>query len=101
MGLHKMNKLWNSLWTKLPGERIRLGDVEARVTAMNEHFQIEGNTLHIKGNDDPADDYEIWINTNDADYDGVCIGGGSTLAEAHAEAVKVLEGCLRVLRNDK
>lgn len=65
---------------------------------INERHNVNGYDLHVTGEDD---DVEIWLNTEVADFDGLCIGGGESRQKAVEEAIRTLEGVLGVLREGK
>lgn len=54
----------------------------------DEHIDLDGNRLHIASSS--PDDFEVWLNTDDGDYDGLCIGCGQSRQEAITSAVEVL-----------
>lgn len=49
---------------------------------------VEGHLVHVC---EIGGEWEVWLNCEDADFTGVCIGVGDTRDEAVAQAVKVLE----------
>lgn len=56
--------------------------------AINERFEVNDRSVHIKG--DP-NDWEVWVNTPVADFDGICVGGGMSRTDAIVDAVRTLE----------
>lgn len=56
---------------------------------------VNGCTLHICQIDG---EWQIWLNTEDADWTGVCISAGHTRDEAVSDAVKTLEDALEILQ---
>lgn len=62
----------------------------------NEHLELDGNNVHILS--ERPDDYEVWLNTDVGDFDGLCIGCGQTREEAVAGAVAAFDEGLRKLR---
>lgn len=62
---------------------------------INEHYDIDGNELHITGQ---HGDIEVWLNTEVADFDGVCIGGGESRQEAVTDGIAILERALKALK---
>lgn len=64
---------------------------------VNEHYiDINGCNLHVTGGG--ADDVEVWLNTEVADFDGICIGGGESRRVAVADAIETLERALGILK---
>jgi hypothetical protein len=57
---------------------------------------IEGHLVHVC--QWGCDDWQVWLNTEVADFDGLCIGSGSTRDEALAVAVKALEAVVDFLQ---
>lgn len=62
----------------------------------NEHLTLDGNRIHILS--EQPNDFEVWLNTDVGDFDGLCIGCGQSRQEAVAGAINVLDEGLRVLR---
>lgn len=57
-----------------------------------------GYALHVI----PANllnDYEVWLNTEVADFDGLCVGVGKTRSEAMTKAAATLEDTALALRD--
>lgn len=52
---------------------------------------VKGHLLHVCEN---AGEWEVWINCEDADFTGVCIGAAWTRQAAVQQAVTVLEAVL-------
>jgi hypothetical protein len=52
--------------------------------------------LHNHRNDE--NDYELWLNTEVQDFDGLCIGIGATRDAAVADAVNVFEAAIDALQ---
>lgn len=46
------------------------------------------NLLHVC---EMHGEWEVWLNTEDMDFTGLCVSAGSTRQEAVTEAVRVLE----------
>lgn len=63
----------------------------------DEHLDLDGNRIHISADSD--DDWNVWLNTDVDDFDGLCIGCGQSRKEAVAEAISVLDEGLRKLRH--
>lgn len=59
------------------------------------YAEINGRELHVIGS---TDDVEVWLNTEVADFDGICIGGGESRKQAIADAITTLEQALAELR---
>jgi hypothetical protein len=53
------------------------------------------NLLHIC---EMGGEWEIWLNTEDADFTGLCVAVGSTRQDAVTEAVRVLEAAVEELQ---
>lgn len=70
----------------------------AKMISNNKRFSLDtGHTLHVYY-DGLAGSYDVWLNTEVADFDGVCIATGSTLAEAIASAKTALQLALAQLQ---
>lgn len=54
----------------------------------NTRIRLDSNVLHIRQEGD--NDYEVWLNTESQDFDGLCIGCGSTEDAAMKDAEVVL-----------
>lgn len=65
----------------------------------NEHLDLDGNRIHISS-DDP-NDFQVWLNTDVGDFDGLCIGCGPTRANAVAQAIGVLEQGVAALKRNR
>jgi len=59
------------------------------------------NVIHLHGPNSREDSFTIWLNTDVADFDGLCIGTGESRAEAVEDAIQVLEDGVRALRGEK
>lgn len=55
---------------------------------------IEGHLVHVCLN---ADEWEVWINCEDMDFTGLCIGVGLTRDIALKEALRALESIVEHL----
>lgn len=55
----------------------------------DEHLTLNGNRIHVLS--EVRDDFEVWLNTNIDDFDGLCIGCGVTRAAAIRDALDVLQ----------
>lgn len=64
----------------------------------NQHLDIGDNRIHIAS--DASGEFEVWLNTEVADYDGLCIGCGSTWHQAASQALETLEAGVRALRGE-
>lgn len=62
----------------------------------SERLKLDGNTIHILS--EQPNDFEVWLNTDVGDFDGLCIGCGQSREEAVAGAISVLDEGLRALR---
>lgn len=62
----------------------------------DEHLEIDGNRIHILS--ELPNDFEVWLNTDVADFDGLCIGCGPTREKAVYDAAVALEKASRALR---
>lgn len=60
----------------------------------NERFQIKSNTLHLTNADD---EFQLWLNTEASDFDGLIIGTGDTRQAALVDAVQTLNKVLAKL----
>lgn len=56
---------------------------------------VDGHLLHIFKRDD---EWDIWLNTEDLCFTGLCIGTGKTRDEAVAQAVRALEAAVEELQ---
>lgn len=45
-----------------------------------------------------SDGWKVWLNCNDMEFTGLCIGFGQTRDDACAQAVAALEACAHVLQ---
>ena len=61
----------------------------------DERIPLDGRSLHVAQRDGF---YEVWLNTEVSDFDGMHIGEGSTRDIAVADAVKTLEGAVAFLQ---
>jgi hypothetical protein len=61
----------------------------------NERLALDGRVLHISKR---GGFYEVWLNTEAADFDGLHIGEGETRDAAVADAVKTLESAVAALQ---
>lgn len=57
---------------------------------------IAGHLVHLSCKDG---EWELWINCEDADFTGVCIGVGQTRDEALAMGIRVIEAIGAHLQN--
>lgn len=57
-----------------------------------------GHSLHVFQAEYLSRDWEVWLNTEVADFDGLCIGSAATREAAVAAAVEVLETALALLQ---
>lgn len=55
---------------------------------------VAGHLIHIFRNGD----WEVWVNCEDQNFSGLCVGTGSTRDEAVAEAVTALEAIVELLQ---
>lgn len=62
----------------------------------NERLELDGNRIHILS--EQPNDFEVWLNTDAGDFDGLCIGYGESRDEAITSALAVLEEGVRALR---
>jgi hypothetical protein len=61
----------------------------------DDRFPCDGRVLHVAKRDGF---YEVWLNTEVADFDGVHIGEGETREAAVADAVRTLESAATALQ---
>lgn len=59
------------------------------------HLNLDGNRIHIVS--EAENDFEVWLNTNVGDFDGLCIGCGQTRQGAVDDAARVLKQALQKL----
>lgn len=65
---------------------------------MAEQLDIEGYKMVIHGNEgEPL--WEVWLNTDESDFDGLCIGSGTTRELAVEYAIATLSPALNWLQN--
>lgn len=57
-----------------------------------------GCRLHVYRQGGATGEWEVWLNTETADFDGLCVAVGSTYAAAVAEAVTVFERAAELLQ---
>lgn len=62
----------------------------------DERYHVNDHDLHIYS--DAEDDWEVWLNTEVADFDGLCVGSGDSREKALADAAETLEAAARILR---
>lgn len=62
----------------------------------DEHLELKSNKAHILS--EQLDDFEVWLNTETQDFDGLCIGCGPTREAAIADAATALEKAALALR---
>jgi hypothetical protein len=55
---------------------------------------VFGHRLHVFFDGD----WNVWLNTEASDFDGLCIGVGATRSAAIAQAVRALEAVVEVLQ---
>lgn len=60
-----------------------------RTLLHNEHIDLDGNRIHISSEE--PNDFEVWLNTDVGDFDGLCIGCGPTREIAVSQAIAVLK----------
>jgi len=65
----------------------------------NQHLDLDSNRIHIVS--EVKDDFEVWLNTEVGDFDGLCISCGKSREEAVADAIGVFEQGLRKLRQEQ
>jgi hypothetical protein len=58
-------------------------------------LNLDGNRTHIVS--EAEKDFEVWLNTDISDFDGLCIGCGQTRQDAVNDAVSVLRQALQKL----
>lgn len=68
---------------------------EDRASKQYPSIPVEGCALHVFGLEGG---WQVWLNTEVQDFDGLCIGTGTSRNGAIAEARKVLEACVEVLQ---
>jgi len=68
----------------------------------HERYEIKGHRLHVATETDQAateiDQAAVWLNTEEEDYDGLCIGCGETRQKAIDMAVATLEAVIVQLK---
>lgn len=64
----------------------------------DEHLILASNQIHIVS--ESPNDYEVWLNSDVGDFDGLCIGYGVSREAAVADAIDVLEQGARALRGE-
>ena len=57
---------------------------------------IENHLVHVLKS---GGDWEVWVNCEDADFTGLCVGVGSTRDLAVGQAVKALEAVVEFLQS--
>lgn len=62
----------------------------------DEHLVLASNQVHIVS--ETPNGYEVWLNTDVGDFDGLCIGCGESREAAVADAISVLEEGVRALK---
>jgi hypothetical protein len=56
---------------------------------------VAGHLLHVF---QEGDDWSVWINTEDMEFTGLCVGVGATREDAALQAIVVLEAIIDKLR---
>lgn len=56
---------------------------------------VEGHLLHVC---EMHGEWQVWLNTEDMDFTGLCVAAGSTRAAVVAEAVRVFEAVVAELQ---
>lgn len=62
----------------------------------DERIDFGDNEIHVVS--ESANDFEVWLNTPIADFDGLCIGCGETREQAVKDAAIALEQASKALR---
>jgi hypothetical protein len=62
-----------------------------------ERYRVAGYGLHI-AQERGGGDWSVWLNTEVADYDGLCIGLDSSREAAMTQAIEVTEQLLAELK---
>lgn len=55
----------------------------------DEHIDLDGNRIHIAS--EQLNDFEVWLNTDVGDFDGLCVGCGPTREIAVSQAIAILK----------
>lgn len=63
----------------------------------DERYHTAHHDIHI-WSDISGADWDVWLELNDGDLDGVCLGGGESRDAAVQIAVDALESALRTLQ---
>lgn len=63
----------------------------------DEHLVLASNQVHIIS--ETPNDYEVWLNTDVGDFDGLCIGCGASRKAAITDAIYVLESGAQALKD--
>jgi len=61
----------------------------------DERIQLDGRVLHVAERDGF---YEVWLNTDVTDFDGIHVGEGESRDRAITDAVKTLEAAIAALQ---
>jgi len=69
---------------------------EAELRPKSELYEVGGHGLHIT--EGMLNEWAVWLNTNDGEYDGLCIGAGSTRDSAVSDAVQSLKSVIEQLQ---
>lgn len=83
-------------------QRLYEDALETSIGAMNRRASLEypsrvvgDHSVHVYEQDGV---WHVWLNTEIADFDGVCLGVGPTRDEAVSRAVRSLEACVAALQ---
>jgi hypothetical protein len=70
-------------------------DATERASERYPSIEVEGHLLHICEMDG---DWQVWLNTEDANFTGLCVSSCPTREAAITEAVKVFEAVVDALQ---
>lgn len=65
------------------------------MSGLNEHYKIESHGIHVTGLEN---DVMVWLNTEIADFDGLCIGSAGNRLMALTQAETTLHDALAEVR---
>jgi hypothetical protein len=68
---------------------------DASSNAYPSRLTTAGNRVHVFERDG---EWDVWLNTEDMDFTGLCIGSGETREAAVADAVAALEAAVEILQ---
>lgn len=75
---------------------LTIGDINDRATLKYPAIVIEGHLVHVCAWE--PGDWQVWVNTEAEEFDGLCVGSGDTRERALTQAVHALEAIVEYLQ---